>query len=144
MNGIITESAEALRHAFASHASPRSEIRRPPQSPPSGKRRQEGRRVAPPSIPPQEFHVRDNWRRIHEGAMAAVHHPYERTRDVIRLADILKVVLSRYVDENEWRFSPVSLSLPCEWDFSIFQWLRIPPRCQFRNLSRRERKRDGV
>lgn len=68
--------------------------------------------------------------------MVAVHHPYERTRDVIRLADILKVVLSRYVDENEWRFSPVSLSLPREWDFSIFQRLRIPHRCQFRNLSR--------
>lgn len=34
--------------------------------------------------------------------MAAVHHPYERTGDVIRLADVLKVVLSRHVDENEW------------------------------------------
>jgi len=60
---------------------------------------------------------------------------YERTQDVIRLVDILKVVLSRHVDENEWRFSPVSLSLPREWDFSIFQRLRIPRCCQFRNFS---------
>lgn len=34
------------------------------------------------------------------GAMAALHHSYERSDDVICLWDVLKVVLSRGVDEN--------------------------------------------
>lgn len=57
--------------------------------------------------------------------MAAVHHPYERTGDVIRLADVLKVVLSRHVDENEWRFSLVFTQSSANRNFTIFQRLRI-------------------
>ncbi|CAL1674873.1 unnamed protein product [Lasius platythorax] len=57
--------------------------------------------------------------------MAAVHHLYERTGDVIRLADVLKVVLSRHVDENEWRFPPVFTQSSANGNFTIFQRLRI-------------------